>query len=183
MARSCVVVGGGLAGLAAAYRLATEGLHVTVLESQSHIGGRARSERVGECVVNSGASIIMSFYDATLALLRELQLQVLPARHPPGIVATPFGKLPFQIGSPQGVWRFPLIPVRRDHGPQGGGAQGRGRGSHRHHRGYPEHAAQRLRRTAAGTADPAAPALSCPVRDGSPSGRRFDVREGCPRNG
>lgn len=110
MARSCVVVGGGIAGLAAAYRLATEGLHVTVLETQSHIGGRARSERVGDCVVNSGASIIMSFYDATLALLRELQLQVLPALQPPGIVATPFGKLPFEIGSPRGVWRFPLIP-------------------------------------------------------------------------
>lgn len=110
MARSCVVVGGGVAGLTAAYRLATAGLHVTVLESQTHIGGRARSERVGDCVVNSGASIVMSFYDATLALLRELQLQVLPAMQPPGIVATPFGKLPFQIGSPQGVWRFPLIP-------------------------------------------------------------------------
>jgi oxygen-dependent protoporphyrinogen oxidase len=110
MARSCVVVGAGVAGLSAAYRLATGGLHVTVLESESQIGGRMRSERVGDFIINTGASIITSFFDATLALLRELQLQVLPALQPPGIIATQFGKLPFNVASPQGVWRFPLIP-------------------------------------------------------------------------
>ena len=41
--RSALVIGGGLAGLAAAARLATTGHRVTVLESRQRLGGRAGS--------------------------------------------------------------------------------------------------------------------------------------------
>lgn len=110
MARSCVVVGAGAAGLSAAYRLANHGIRVTVLESEPYIGGRTRSERVGDTIINTGAGFLTSFYDRTLALARELGLAIEPARQPPGVVATPFGKLPFRIASARGAWRFPLVP-------------------------------------------------------------------------
>ncbi|HSP97223.1 MAG TPA: FAD-dependent oxidoreductase, partial [Candidatus Dormibacteraeota bacterium] len=72
MSRSCVIVGAGPAGLAAAHRLNAGGVKVTVLEASNAIGGRTRSERVGEFTVNTGAGFLTTFYDDTLALLRTL---------------------------------------------------------------------------------------------------------------
>ncbi len=109
MSRSCVVVGAGPAGLSAAYRLANAGIHVTVLEGEPAIGGRTRSERVRECVVNTGAGFIASFFDATLGLIRELRLEAVAPNAEPVIVATPFGKLPLDLGSLRGIVDFPLI--------------------------------------------------------------------------
>ena len=44
-AHSCIVVGAGLAGLTAAYRLSAAGWKVTVLEARNRIGGRVWSYR------------------------------------------------------------------------------------------------------------------------------------------
>lgn len=109
MSRSCVIVGAGPAGLTAAYRLANAGLRVTVLESSNAIGGRTRSEKVGEFTVNTGAGFVASFYDNTLELLRELRLETLAPNPQLGVVATPFGKLEFDLSSPGRILRFPLI--------------------------------------------------------------------------
>lgn len=109
MSRSCVVVGAGPAGLAAAYRLGNAGLRVTVLEAGNAIGGRTRTERVGDFIINTGASFVASFYDTTLALLRELRLETRPPNAQLGIVATPFGKLELELSSPSRILRFPLI--------------------------------------------------------------------------
>ena len=43
MSRSCVIVGAGPAGLAAAHRLNAAGVKVTVLEASNAIGGRTRT--------------------------------------------------------------------------------------------------------------------------------------------
>jgi squalene-associated FAD-dependent desaturase len=43
MSRHAIVIGGGLAGLAAAVRLAQRGVGVTILESRQRLGGRASS--------------------------------------------------------------------------------------------------------------------------------------------
>ncbi|MGC2493796.1 MAG: FAD-dependent oxidoreductase [Candidatus Binatus sp.] len=42
--KKVVVVGAGMAGLSAAYRLRKAGVDVTVLESNDHVGGRVRTE-------------------------------------------------------------------------------------------------------------------------------------------
>jgi oxygen-dependent protoporphyrinogen oxidase len=109
MSRSCVVVGAGPAGLAAAYRLANAGLRVTVLEASNAIGGRTRTERVGGFTVNTGAGFVASFYDTTLSLLRELRLETAALNPQLGVVATPFGKLELDLSSPSRILRFPLI--------------------------------------------------------------------------
>jgi oxygen-dependent protoporphyrinogen oxidase len=109
MSRSCVVVGAGPAGLSAAYRLANAGLRVTVLEAESVIGGRTRSERVGDVVVDTGAAFVTTFHQETLALLRELHIEPIEPSGHPSVVATPFGKLPLDLGSPRRMMRFPLI--------------------------------------------------------------------------
>jgi oxygen-dependent protoporphyrinogen oxidase len=109
MSRSCVVVGAGPAGLSAAYRLANAGVRVTVLEAENAVGGRTRSERVGEFTVNTGAHFLASFFDRTLALARELQLEVKQPADEPSIVATPFGMLPLDLFSARRILRFPLI--------------------------------------------------------------------------
>ena len=113
MSRSCVVVGAGPAGLTAAYRLANAGIHVTVLEAAAHIGGRARTERVGDFLLNSGAGFITSFYDQTKALLRELHIDVDEPRDRPTTAATPHGKFPIDFTSPRGT---PLtLELHREH--------------------------------------------------------------------
>ncbi len=109
MSRSCVVVGAGPAGLSAAYRLVNAGLRVTVLEAANVLGGRTRTERVGDFIINTGAGFVTDFYDATLSLLRELHLEPIAPRSQPGMVATSFGKLPLDLSSPRSILSFPLI--------------------------------------------------------------------------
>jgi len=69
-----VVVGGGVAGVAAATALATAGLPVTLLEAAPGLGGRARSfvDRTTGDAVDNGQHALMGCYDEFLALLVRL---------------------------------------------------------------------------------------------------------------
>jgi oxygen-dependent protoporphyrinogen oxidase len=67
------VVGGGPAGLTAAYRLQQAGHQVEVLESRSVVGGRTHAEHFGpghHC--DTGAGWLATFYTHTLRLFDEL---------------------------------------------------------------------------------------------------------------
>jgi oxygen-dependent protoporphyrinogen oxidase len=70
-----IVVGGGIAGLTAAYELQKRGFDVEVLERDATPGGRMRSERHGEFVVDRGAQFIASSYRNMRALVDELGLK------------------------------------------------------------------------------------------------------------
>jgi oxygen-dependent protoporphyrinogen oxidase len=75
MREKIVVVGAGIAGLTAAYRLQQQDFDVQVLERNGEAGGRMRSERHGDFVVDRGAQFVASSYRNMRALADELGLK------------------------------------------------------------------------------------------------------------
>jgi protoporphyrinogen/coproporphyrinogen III oxidase len=71
---SVVVVGAGISGLAAAYRLQQGGADVTVLESEERVGGRVSTERHGGYVVDTGPDALTASYASYLRLVDDLGL-------------------------------------------------------------------------------------------------------------
>ena len=71
---SVVVVGAGLSGLAAAYRLQRAGVTVTVLESATGPGGRVQTERHGEYIIDTGPDALTAGYASYLGLVEDLGL-------------------------------------------------------------------------------------------------------------
>ena len=68
----CIVVGGGLAGLACAQRLATRGRSVHVLEADEAPGGRARTVWHRGRPVDRGFQVLFRAYPRTRELLRAI---------------------------------------------------------------------------------------------------------------
>ncbi|TKJ20683.1 FAD-dependent oxidoreductase [Blastococcus sp. CCUG 61487] len=70
-----VVVGAGLAGLAAATRLAAAGRDVLVLEGSDHVGGRLSTDRIDGFVVDRGFQVLNTGYPRVADLdLADLDL-------------------------------------------------------------------------------------------------------------
>lgn len=79
-----VVVGGGLAGLVAARRLAERGADVVLYEARDRLGGRVASERVDGFTLDRGFQVLFPAYPA---VDRELDLGALDlGRFRPGAV-------------------------------------------------------------------------------------------------
>ena len=68
------VVGGGLAGLVAARRLAADGQNVTVFERRETVGGRVRTRNVDGFTLDRGFQVVFTAYPA---VQRELDLTAL----------------------------------------------------------------------------------------------------------
>jgi monoamine oxidase len=76
-APTVAIIGGGLAGLAAAYRLQNMGITATIYEAKPRVGGRVQSVNnvVGDgLVVEMGAEFINTDHRDLLALVAELNL-------------------------------------------------------------------------------------------------------------
>ncbi|MGH2987290.1 MAG: flavin monoamine oxidase family protein, partial [Solirubrobacterales bacterium] len=74
-----VVVGAGLAGLAAARALRAAGRDVVVLEARDRVGGRTLNEPIGDGkVVEIGAQWVGPTQDRVLKLIAELGLETFP---------------------------------------------------------------------------------------------------------
>ena len=70
------VVGAGWAGLAAAVRATQAGHEVTVFETAGMPGGRARSDDGGDAATDNGQHILLGGYARTLALMRDVGVDV-----------------------------------------------------------------------------------------------------------
>ena len=69
-----VIVGGGAAGLSAAYTLQGYGLDAVLLESTGRVGGRMVGDRVEGFFLDTGADFLCSSYDVAFRLCEELGL-------------------------------------------------------------------------------------------------------------
>ena len=76
MPKHVVVIGGGIAGLAAAATLAEQGIQVTLLDAGSQLGGRARSVAIEfnsqVHQLDNGQHILLGAYHETLKLLAKI---------------------------------------------------------------------------------------------------------------
>ncbi|MEU2161163.1 protoporphyrinogen oxidase [Streptomyces chengbuensis] len=69
-----VVIGGGIAGLAAAHRLAVSGVRVTLLEATDRLGGKLRSGEIAGAPVDLGAESMLARRPEAVALARAVGL-------------------------------------------------------------------------------------------------------------
>jgi oxygen-dependent protoporphyrinogen oxidase len=69
-----VVVGGGIAGLTAAYHAANSGARVTLLEGSAGVGGKLRVSEIAGLPVDEGAEAMLARRPEGLELVRELGL-------------------------------------------------------------------------------------------------------------
>lgn len=135
-----VVVGGGIAGLVAAYELGERGLDVTLLEAETRYGGKIATNRTDDgLVIEAGADSFLSSKPAGLALCQRLgitsriinsrpedrrtfvwskgRLRVLPEGLVLGSPARAGALLRSGLLSPAGAARMALdlaVPARRD---------------------------------------------------------------------
>ncbi|RMD97338.1 MAG: FAD-dependent oxidoreductase, partial [Deltaproteobacteria bacterium] len=107
------IVGGGLAGLSAAWKLQREGIETEVFEAGEGIGGRAgnRTPAPG-FTIDTGAEFFGSFYRTTRSLLRDLGLEgeIVPLRAAGMVWRAGFAH-PFP-GSPAAFLSTPLLSWR-----------------------------------------------------------------------
>jgi oxygen-dependent protoporphyrinogen oxidase len=108
---SVVVVGGGVAGLSCAFRLQQRGHTVHVLEREAVPGGRMRSERVGDFVVDRGAQFIASSYTNLRRMAVELGLgdRIRPVARTRNAMLRGGRLLPGDYDSPLAFLRSPLL--------------------------------------------------------------------------
>ena len=72
--RRVVIVGGGFAGLSAAYELKKRGITPLLLEAKERADGRGIGERVDGFSVDNGAFVFTTTYDTAFRICEELGL-------------------------------------------------------------------------------------------------------------
>jgi oxygen-dependent protoporphyrinogen oxidase len=114
MMGSVLVVGGGVAGLACAWRLQQRGHTVHVLEREAAAGGRMRSERVGDYIIDRGAQFIASGYQNLRRVADELGIgnRIRPVALARNAMLRDGRLLPGDYDSPLAFLRSPLLSPR-----------------------------------------------------------------------
>jgi oxygen-dependent protoporphyrinogen oxidase len=72
--RPVIIVGGGISGLATAWRLSQAGIRSTLVEARSELGGVIRTQRVEGCIVETGPDSFLAQKPWALELIREVGL-------------------------------------------------------------------------------------------------------------
>jgi protoporphyrinogen/coproporphyrinogen III oxidase len=107
------VVGAGIAGLAAAYRLKTAGLNPVVFEKGSFPGGRMSSEQVDGFLFEKAAYTFPEFHKNLTAFLGEVGLAGSLLKTPATSSTFRDGQeYPVKIGSPKDFLTYKLLSLR-----------------------------------------------------------------------
>ena len=101
-----IVIGGGLAGLAAARRLVAGGVTPLVLEAQVEVGGRVATDEVDGFLLDRGFQVLLDSYPEARAQLDLEALQL--GRFLPGALIRREGG----FGRVADPWRAPLAGLR-----------------------------------------------------------------------
>ena len=80
------VIGAGIAGLTAAYRLEQAGWRTTLFEAADHPGGRVETIALDGYLLDTGATAIAARYPIFIALARELGCEIVPTSPYLGVV-------------------------------------------------------------------------------------------------
>jgi len=92
--KSVIIIGGGISGLAAAHKLKSEHIDVLVLEAQSVLGGRLKTDRTNGVVFDEGASWIHGPLDNPIsALAQKAKMQTVVTKDSSLIVYNEEGEL------------------------------------------------------------------------------------------
>ena len=67
-----IIVGGGAAGLGAAYTLKKRGVDALLLEAENHVGGRLAADEVDGFLIDTGVDFFCYSYDAVFRICEEL---------------------------------------------------------------------------------------------------------------
>ncbi|MFO1032466.1 MAG: FAD-dependent oxidoreductase [Planctomycetota bacterium] len=118
--RRAFVLGGGVAGLTAAFGLRDAGFAVTLLESRGWLGGRAFSspEKGGARLLDNGPHVMLGCYTAMRALLRRLGTEngfqqderlAMAYRHDGGrVLQLALSRWPVPLAMPWALLRLPV---------------------------------------------------------------------------
>jgi oxygen-dependent protoporphyrinogen oxidase len=113
MGSNVIVIGAGIAGLAAGYQLKKAGCSPVVLEAESFAGGRMSSEEYNGFIIDKGAYTFPEFHKNLRGIVQELGLQkhLLPT---PGTSSTFSGgeEYRIKIGSPMDFLKYRLLTGR-----------------------------------------------------------------------
>jgi protoporphyrinogen/coproporphyrinogen III oxidase len=71
---TAAVIGGGIAGMAAAYELKRAGFTVTVFETRDRVGGRIWTVRKGDFLMDLGTAVYLGTYRDAVAMIHEVGL-------------------------------------------------------------------------------------------------------------
>lgn len=74
MSLRVAVIGAGMAGLTASYRLEKAGVATTVFEAEDHVGGRVTTIRKGDYLMDLGAAVYLGTYRDAIELIKECGL-------------------------------------------------------------------------------------------------------------
>ncbi|MCE2504639.1 MAG: FAD-dependent oxidoreductase [Chlorobi bacterium] len=75
--RRVIIIGGGAAGLSAAYTLKKRGINPILLEANDRVGGRLGGDRVDGFCLDEGADFFCGSYDVAFRLCEELGLPLI----------------------------------------------------------------------------------------------------------
>ncbi len=78
--RRVIVIGGGAAGLSAAWTLKKRGINAILLEANDRVGGRLGGDRVDGFCLDEGADFFCSSYDVAFRICEELGLSLLRSK-------------------------------------------------------------------------------------------------------